>query len=201
MRMKQRYRIIPLILLILWGCRYYYVNNGHLSAHLEQTVQNYQMGDTFEFGDNESYYQYKQNGCVMLVQSAKKYTLDEFCKTYQINKDDFFYTCDEYIELSVALENRGNSETNLELLGLALRGSDWYSFYDDMATTFANCADTTMGSVSSLQLPLNSPCSIKIVYGLQKGNFPLSRWNNFKDEDMWLIATIKPIEKRIKISL
>lgn len=201
MRIKSVYRFVPFFLLIIWAFRYLYVNNGHISAYYNHTIHDYEIGEVLEFGNNQSYYSYTQDGYVMCVQSAKKYTTEEFCNTYKKQEDDFFYTCDSYIELTIIVENKGDPNTVLQLLGIVLRGKDWFCFYDDTATTFANEADASMGGVSSLKLPINNPCTIKVVYGLQRGNFPLSRWNQFEKEKIWLVTTIMPTENRIRINI
>ena len=201
MNKRLTFHAIMFLLFVFWGIRYLWINDSNIGAYTVSNIEDYKMGSIVEFGDNKSYYLYTQDGYTISVQSAKKYSKQDFCDYYKIATDDLPYVSDSYIEISTIIENKGETESNLQLLGLALRGADWCAFYDAYATTYANEVNNAQGTVSSIQLPKDTPVNIRMIYGIQRGNFPLSRWNNIENEDIWLIVTIMPIEKRIRIKL
>ena len=47
----------------------------------------------------------------------------------------------------------------------------------------------------------NSNATVKIAYNLYENMFSTKQWSNMNQEKMWLWVTLKPIDKRIAITL
>ena len=188
-------KMIVLSLLIVWGCRYLYINHGNLCAYPRCPIEDYRLNDIVEFGDNYSGFQDSLTGYSISLISYNVLTFDEFCKKYDKAPDDFMYQSDVYLEVNVNMENHGELDTPVQIGGLFICGEDWYRSSDPYATAYAN--QISIEQLSGIALDPNTSSTLKIIYCLQKGNFPISRWNHFENERIWLIATLAPVEKRI----
>lgn len=187
---------------LLFFIQYSHINNGHWGAYSARYLTEHEMNEKVRFDDNFTYYQYQFPDCSITVLSADHYSFDDFCKKYAVNKEDFFMSYSIYIHLDIILENNGSQDASIQLSGLFLRGKDWFCPCDDYATGVANGKQKSFFSVednSNISIRSKESIRMNLVYGLQRGNFPLSRWNRLFSDPIWLVATIIPSEQRIRL--
>ena len=90
----------------------------------------------------------------------------------------------------------------MNFYGLPVIGTNWYAFYDNEVTAcinpfFENNYDAAWGC----GVNKNSNATVKIAYNLYENMFSTKQWSNMNQEKMWLWVTLKPIDKRIAITL
>ena len=160
------------------------------------------MYDVVEFDDCMSYGGYEAPGYSIVLEAARIVDAKDYLEEQGKNVGDFQYLSERYLELTLTVSNCGDYKDGMNFYGLPVIGTNWYAFYDNEVTAcinpfFENNYDAAWGC----GVNKNSNATVKIAYNLYENMFSTKQWSNMNQEKMWLWVTLKPIDKRIAITL
>lgn len=185
----------------LWLFRYYKINDGFAVHGIFPEVE-CQMNQKIEFGENKSYNVIEQPGYAISVDSARIIDAVDYLKELDMTADQFEYLSEKYLELTLTVYNTGDYPEGLSFYGLPVVGTNWYTFYDNQVTACINpFFERNFDIANGCAVTKGSSATVKIAYNLYADLFLPNQWNNIEKEEMWLWATIKPVDTKVKIQI
>jgi len=190
---------IVIILVAIWCVRFYSVN-GTFKVRQKYERIIYSMNEQVDLTESKSYNGIEQPAYKISVKNARIVERDDYLKEMNKTADDFMGLSERYLELTICVENNGDTENLLDLYGLPVLGTNWYTFYDPDATKYINNF-TGEERAKFIKAKFDGCSTVKIAYRMYWEDFNKRQWNNLDDETMWLSVTLSPVEKRIKIEI
>lgn len=209
MNRKKTIAILVIAAVLLWTVRYTRLNGG-FKVGLRNPVIQYNIGDTVDFEDDRSggavVYKYLH----VTVDDCHLYDTDDYLQKIHKDRDDFQLMLGEkVVELSVTIDNQNpdfvekpdeeySSDDAVFFSSFQLAGPDWYVFPHRELMAYANpiFQDNTDASTSLVFLP-GEKYQMKWVFSLSQDRMSNRRWKQIADEDMALLLTFTPVEKRV----
>lgn len=186
---------------VIWCIRYYTLN-GTFAVHGIYQEEVYTMYDVVEFDDCMSYGGYEAPGYSIVLEAARIVDAKDYLEELGKNVGDFQYLSERYLELTLTVSNCGDYKDGMNFYGLPVIGTNWYAFYDNEVTACINpFFENNYDAAWRCGVNKNSNATVKIAYNLYENMFSTKQWSNMNQEKMWLWVTLKPIDKRIAITL
>lgn len=211
MNKKRMITILVIAGILMWAVRYTMLNDG-FKVGVRNPVVQYQIGDTVDFEDDKSGGAVLYKNLHVTVDDCHLYDTNDYLQKIHKDRSDFqLLLGDKIVELTVTIDNQNpdfveksdgaySPDDAVNFNSFELTGPDWYVFPHRELMAYANPVfqDNTDASTSLVFLP-DEKYQMKWVFCLSQGRMSDRRWKQIANEDMALILTFTPIEKRVAI--
>lgn len=189
---------VAVLLAGAWIWRYISLNRYWESTIPDNYVtEEYAIGDTVAFGDNNIVYKVKADGYALRVDDFRICEYTDFIEENDITPDLRFFTPPERVALvSVTLFNESNAaEDPVDLLNFSLFGVDQEPCPVSSLTAAMN---PVLQGGTSIRLRVGEEYSFVLVYSARKDDFS-AVWNNLEDYDLYFRVTSYPVTQDVKV--
>lgn len=200
--MKKKILCVAAVAVLLagaWIWRYISLNRYWESTIPDNYVtEEYAIGDTVAFGDNNIVYKVKADGYALRVDDFRICEYTDFIEENGITPDLRFFTPPERVGLlRITLFNESNgAEDPVDFLNFALFGIDMYFNHDYTLTSAMN--PVLQGSTGT-RLRVGEECSFVLVYDFREFFLSGTVWNNLEDYDLYFRVTSYPVTQDVKV--
>ncbi len=191
--------LIALVLASVWAVKFYTLNNS-FKVRDRYPKKYYSMHDKIKLDDCLSG-GFEISGYSISVDAARLIKTSELIKELNCEENFRVYS-DECIVLTYTFFNESSDETELNLVSFPIMGYDWYTISSYEITNYLNPQiEEGISPANTVVIPKGEKLEVKVAYELYKSNFSPKQWNDLEKLDIWVWASVMPIDQRIKISL